>query len=75
VQPLLDFLERLDQSRIHFVLGHYRETINVQVAVPGERWEVEFFGDGSVEVEVFVSDGAVTAGAERLEELFRKHGD
>lgn len=75
MQQLLDFLERLDQSGIHFVLGHYRETINVQIAVPGERWEVEFFADGSVEVEVFVSDGAVTSGTERLEELFRKHAE
>ena len=27
------------------------------VAIAGERWEVEFFEDGSVEVEKFVSNG------------------
>ena len=29
----------------------------VLLAVPGERWEVEFFADGSVEVEVFCELG------------------
>lgn len=71
MQPLLDFLTRLEAARIHYLLGHYRESINVQVSVPGERWEVEFFADGTVEVEVFVSTGTVTAGVEKLEELFR----
>jgi hypothetical protein len=27
----------------------------VDVAVPGQRWEVEFFADGSIEREVFES--------------------
>ena len=29
----------------------------VEVVVPGERWEVEFLQDGTVDVEVFKSDG------------------
>ena len=73
MKPLLEFLDRLDQANIHYVLGHYRESINVQVTVPGQRWEVEFFADGTVEIEIFVSDGAVTSKAEKLEELFRRH--
>jgi len=32
----------------------------VNVNVPGERWEVEFFDDGSVEVERFVTTGALS---------------
>ena len=31
----------------------------VQIAVPGERWEVEYFSDRPVEVEVFRGDGEV----------------
>jgi hypothetical protein len=31
----------------------------VVVSVPGERWEVEFMIDGSVEVEVFRSNGTI----------------
>lgn len=72
---LLDFLCRLKQRRIHFTLEHNRdETIIVMIAVPGERWEVEFFADGHVEVEVFRSvDGIV--GEEHLERLFREFSD
>lgn len=33
------------------------EAIMVSVAVPGERWEIEFFDDGHVELERFVSQG------------------
>ena len=29
----------------------------VTVAVPGERWEIEFINDGTVEVERFESAG------------------
>jgi hypothetical protein len=31
----------------------------VVVAVPGERWEVEFFPDGSIETERYRSDGQI----------------
>jgi len=33
----------------------------VQVALPGERWEVEFFEDREPEVEIFRSDGTIFA--------------
>lgn len=40
----------------------------VLVAVPGERWEVEFFPDQPPEVEVFRSDGSI-GGVDLLSEL------
>ena len=46
----------------------------VIVAAPGERWEIEFFGDGSVEIEKFISTGEIT-GAESLGELFVRYED
>jgi hypothetical protein len=46
----------------------------VQIAVPGERWEVEFFGDGQVEVEVFKSPGVI-GGEEELARLLREFAD
>ena len=46
----------------------------VEIVVPGERWEVEFFGDGQVEVEVFKSPGII-GGEEELDRLFREFGD
>jgi hypothetical protein len=46
----------------------------VLVTVPGERWEIEFFGDGSVEVERFRSNGEV-GGEETLHELLTTYAD
>jgi len=35
----------------------------VEIAVPGERWEVEFFEDGTVETEIFRATAPSTASA------------
>jgi hypothetical protein len=78
LQKLLDFLSRLDAASIHFDLARHRdEAIMVLIAVPGERWEAEFFADGHVEVEVFRNAGANTElqGEDALEQLFRDHTD
>jgi hypothetical protein len=72
---LLDFLAELDRRKIHFGLTRVRpEAIMVEIAVPGERWEVEFFADGHVEVEVFGRTTGVV-GEEELERLFREFSD
>ena len=75
-QKLLDFLARLDTAKIHYALRHFRDdTVAVEIAVPGERWEVEFFADGSVEVEVFTNrERPGLEGEEALERLFATHG-
>jgi hypothetical protein len=74
VTNLLEFVERLEQHRIHYRLEHNRpESILVDIAVPGERWEVEFLENGEIEVERFVSDGHL-CGDETLELLFHLHG-
>ncbi len=72
---LTDFLNRLREAKIHFTLASFRDdTVMVQLAVPGERWEVEFFTDGSVEVERFRSSGEIFD-ATALEILFKDFGD
>jgi hypothetical protein len=72
---LTTFLTHLNRAKIHYTLACYRDhAIMVLVTVPGERWEIEFIDDGSVEVERFMSDGEI-AGEEVLTELFAKHGD
>jgi len=71
---LLDFLGRLETHHLSYRLEHNRpESITVLVAVPGERWEVEFMDDGQMEVERFASDGTIS-GPEKLERLFAVHG-
>ncbi len=65
MRKLLNFLEALDRRGVWYRLEHIREdTILVMVTVPGQRWEVEFFADDTVEVEVFRSAGGVLGGAE-----------
>ena len=46
----------------------------IEVALPGERWEIEFLADGSVDVERFVSTGTL-CGPEALDELFSVYAD
>lgn len=72
---LRTFLADLRQARIHFRLRDSREdAVGVDVAMPGERWEVDFLDDGSVEVEVFRSDGRI-ADESALADLIARHGD
>ena len=72
---LLAFLNQLRAGKIYYRLSQHREdAIMVEVAVPGERWEVEFLADGGVDVEVFASDGAIHDGSE-LPTLLARHTD
>ena len=57
---LRSFLADLRRAKIHFRLRDSRQdAVGVDVAVPGERWEVDFLNDGSVEVEVFRGGGEI----------------
>jgi hypothetical protein len=78
LQKLLDFLDELEQRKISFTLRRSRSgTIMVEIAVPGERWEVEFFADGHVEIEVFRGGGPDSGleGEVALERLFTNFSD
>ena len=69
------FLQNLEQQGISYTLAHHRdEAIMVTVAAPGERWEVEFLSDGSVDVEKFISNGEI-AGEEALSEFFTRYSE
>lgn len=71
MQQLLSFLTRLEAARISYRLEHNREeAIMVLVAIPGQRWEIEFMSDGTVEIEVFIAEGRMRS-SDALEELFR----
>lgn len=56
---LPDFLARLDDRRLSYRLDRVRDAVMVVIAVPSERWEVEFMDGGGVEVERFKSDGQI----------------
>jgi hypothetical protein len=47
------------------------EALMMSAAVPGERWEIEFFDDGRIELERFVSQGVVESPGALAELLAR----
>ena len=74
-RKLTAFLQHLEHAHIHYTLASHREdAIMVLVTVPGERWEVEFLGDGTVEVERFISNGEMY-GEETVHALLRRYAD
>jgi len=74
VKSLIQFLSKLEEKKIFYKLNKIRESILVEIAVPGERWEVEFFENGEVQVERFFSDGEIS-GEESLKLLFSQFSD
>lgn len=75
LSQLLSFLSSLEDRKIAYSLNHVRDdAVMVEVAVPGERWEVEFLSDGTVDVEKFVSTGTL-CGEDALGELLALHSD
>ena len=80
MNDFIGFLEKLEERKIYYKLNKTRtETIIVEIAVPGQRWEVEFNTYGSdssyeIEIEKFLSDGTIY-GAEEIETLFREFSD
>ena len=72
---LYTLLDRLRQARIHYRMREDREgAVSIDVTVPGERWEIDVLADGSVEVEVFKSDGTIHDET-KLTDLFARFTD
>ena len=77
---LIELLEKLEEKKIYYRLNKTRvDTIMVEVAVPGQRWEIELntYGEDCkcvVEIEKFISNGTMY-GEQELETLFRDFSD
>ncbi len=72
---LLRFLDELEDKNIFYKIDKIRsESILIEIAVPGQRWEVEFMEDGTIEVEKFISDGQIHD-ENQLDILFRDYTD
>jgi len=75
IEALITFLRKLKQAGIYYSLADPTPSaIMVTLAVPGERWEVEFQEDGTVDVEVFISTGTID-GIERIDELYARYAE
>ena len=72
MDKLLTFLNDLEKRNIHYQLEHNRDDfIMVNVAIPGERWEVEFSSDGDVEIEIFKNSSGVFTEESLLQKLLK----
>ncbi len=74
MNKLIDFLEKLENNKIYYRLNKIRDSILVEIAVPGERWEVEFMADGEIVIEKFISDGKIF-GETEIDVLYRDFSD
>lgn len=75
MKKFIHFLNQLEEKQIYYKINKVRkDAIMVEVAVPGQRWEIEFMEDGTVEIEKFISDGDYYDEQE-LEVLLRDFAD
>lgn len=74
MDKLIDFLDKLDDKEIYYRLNRVSDSILVEVAVPGQRWEVEFDRNGHVQIERFISEGFIMDETS-IEGLLREFGD
>ena len=59
-EKLFAIVAELAEAKISYSLDVYREgAISILVAVPGQRWEIDVFSGGEVDVEVFESRGSI----------------
>ncbi len=69
---VLDVLAQLKKVNIPYRLDCMRDNaLKVEVVVPGQRWDIEFFSDGEIEIEIFHSDDEISCGKGAVTELQR----
>ena len=72
LDDVLRFCARLNERHASYELSADRpEAIRVTLDVPGERWEIDFFPDGHIELERYIGQGVVDAGPAELEAALR----
>jgi len=64
---LFDIVKALELARIHFFLERTQsDAIQVSATFVGERWEINVFEDGHVEISRFCGNETVEGGIELL---------
>ena len=58
---VFEVMELLSREGVFFTLSSHRDgSVMVAVSIPGERWEIECFANGNIELEVFKSNGEIS---------------
>ena len=59
MKKLIEFLNELEKRSIYYTLNKTcNDYVMVEIAVPGERWEVDF-SDNEIRIEKFKSNGDI----------------
>jgi hypothetical protein len=59
-EKLMRLVTSLESKNVSYSIMTVRpDALMVTAVVPGERWEIEVFGDGHLEIEVFRSAGQI----------------
>lgn len=75
LKEFIALLNKLEENSIFYKLNKVRnEAIMIEVAIPGQRWEIEFLEDGTVDIEKFISDKDMYD-VNELETLFKEFSD
>jgi hypothetical protein len=75
LKKVLELLNRLENAKIYYKLAHNQEdAISIEVAVPGQRWEIDCYWNGVTDVEIFKSDGTILD-ATAVDQLLRDFSD
>ena len=74
MKDIYEVLRILEDNNIYYKLSRIRESILIEVAVPGQRWEIEIFEDNHIEIEKFIADGDFYDG-EEIYNLIKEFGD
>ena len=76
MHKLISLLNDLEAHNLFYRLfKHSEHAIMVEIAVPGERWEVEFWQDGRVITERFRRDGVMLDNEADLRALIAEFTD
>lgn len=76
LKDFIHFLNKLEEKKIFYKLDKIRdESILVDIVIPGQRWEVEFMDDHTIEIEKFISNDNGLYDETELELLFRDFSD
>ena len=65
---------QLDSANVYYDSNAYRDdAFSFLVHVPGEYWEIDVREDGSVDVEIFRSEGMIDDPLAAIEQLVEDH--
>jgi hypothetical protein len=71
IEGIFSFLAQLEANKLRYRMNKNRDSIMVEISFHTQRWEVEFFADGTILLEKFNSQ-KIVYGEVALEKWLQK---